>query len=170
MAAPTLDPLTQQALAGLQEIPLPAAVSYAPQTIGWVGVAVVLVAAVVWWASRRRRRWVANRYRREALAELATLEARMAVPAERRAAVAAVPALLKRTALACEPRVDVAALSAAAWLAFLDRTFPPGGFVTGAGRWLPMLAYGYEGRVADDDVRAVVALARRWIGEHDARL
>lgn len=170
MAAPALDPLTQQALAGLREIPLPPEPSWMPQTIGWIGVAVVLAAAFGWWAWRRHRRWVANRYRRDALAELAVLEARMTVAAERAAAVAAVPALLKRTALACEPRPEVAALSNEAWLTFLDRTFPPGGFVAGPGRWLPLLAYGYEGRVAEDDVRAVVALARRWIAGHDARL
>ena len=168
MTAP--DPVSAAALAKLREIPLPPAVSYVPQTVGWLVVAVVLAALVGWAWWRRHQRWVANRYRRAALADLAALEGRLSVASERRTAAAAIPALLKRTALAVVPRASVASLSDAEWLAFLDRTCPPGGFASGAGPLLARLAYADEAPVADADVRALVALARRWIAEHDARL
>ena len=62
------------ALAGLQELPLPPPVSYVPQTIGWVIVAAVLgvIAALIVWRVVRHRRL--NAYRREALAELELIE------------------------------------------------------------------------------------------------
>jgi uncharacterized protein DUF4381 len=107
-------------------------------------------------------RWVADRYRRAALAELAEIE--------RSGAVAMVPALLKRTALAFAPRATVASLSDAAWLAFLDRTCPRGGFASGPGRSLATLAYGDARTIAEPDRRALLGLARRWIAEHHAEL
>lgn len=149
-------------LAALREIPLPPPISYAPQTAGWLVVAVALVTVLGRAAFRRHVRWLANRYRRAALAELADIE--------RRGATAAVPALLKRTALAFAPRASVAALSDAEWLAFLDRTCPPGGFTSGAGRLLSQLAYGDAAAVAEADRRALVGLVRHWIEHHDARL
>ena len=149
-------------LAALKEIPLPPPISWAPQTAGWVVVALLVMAAIAWIAWRRHARWVADRYRRAALAELAEIE--------RTGATAMVPALLKRTALAFAPRAKVAALSDAEWLAFLDRTCPPGGFATGPGRALTTLAYGDAIAVGEQDCRTLLELSRRWIEHHDAGL
>jgi hypothetical protein len=149
-------------LSGLREIPLPAPVSYAPRTVGWLIVGVLLLAALVWALWRRHRRWVANRYRRTALGELAAIERDL------RTAPAALPALVKRTALVFTPREAIARLTDAEWLAFLDRTYPPGGFVAGPGRLLPVLAYAPPRDLNDGQLRDVVALVRRWIEGHRA--
>jgi len=66
--------LAGDALAGLQEIPLPPPVSYVPQTIGWAIVGALLVAALIYMSWRMFRRYRANAYRRAALAELAVIE------------------------------------------------------------------------------------------------
>lgn len=158
------------ALEGLREIPLPPPIAYVPQTVGWLIVGVALTAALAWVAWRRHVRWVANRYRRAALAELAEIERGLAIESERSRAAAALPALLKRTALAFAPRETVARLTDVEWLAFLDRTCPPGGFTSGPGRLLPQLAYDGTARIAEAELRELVALTHRWIERHDARV
>lgn len=161
-------------LTGLQEIPLPAPVSYMPQTVGWLIVAIVVVIALAYGAWRWRKHRLANRYRVVALAELAVIEQQLVGAREEAsglAAAAALPALVKRTALAVVPRERIASLTDAAWLAFLDRTYPPGGFATGPGRLLPQLAYARAQDVAalrDADLRELIALVRRWIEHHHA--
>lgn len=98
----------------LQELGLPAPVSYWPQTWGW-GVllgAVVLGLLIV--AARKWLRWRRDAYRREALAQLNALED-----------MRELPALLKRVALsmplAQEERQRVPTLSGAEWQAFLQK-------------------------------------------------
>jgi hypothetical protein len=151
------------ALAGLQELPLPPPVPYTPQTVGWVGVALVLVAAaalVIWRVIRHRR---ANAYRRAALAELTVIE--------RDAAVAQLPVLLKRTAIAATSREHVAALTGADWLRFLDSTLDTDAFTQGAGRLLTQIAYYDAGQlqtIPPADLQQLVHLSRRWIQHHHA--
>jgi hypothetical protein len=165
-----MDATTTQALADLREIPLPAPISYRPATVGWVVVGVLVLAAAAYAAWRWWRRWQANRYRREALRAMDDLERRLARVDTRAAAIAELPALLKRTALARFPRARVAPLTDTEWLAFLDHTCPPGGFVAGPGRWLPRLAYATGGEPPLPDLRDLLALVRRWIRYHDARV
>ena len=86
----------------------PAPPSWRPQTIGWYVLFVIAGALLLWLAIHLLRRWRENRYRREALSELA------------RTNVAGLSALLKRTALSAWPREEVASLSGAAWLKFLS--------------------------------------------------
>jgi len=164
---------TEQALSGLQEIPLPPSIPYTPQTLGWVILGFFLVAAICY-AGWRWRRWrIATRYRRTAMARLQEVEALLAVPARRGEALAAIPPLVKQTALSFLPRNAVAGLSNNEWLAFLDRTYPPGGFVQGPGRLLPRLAYGAPVDLAlipISEVTDLLSLVRNWIAHHHARL
>ena len=159
-------------LANLQEIALPPPASYLPQTWGWAVLAALLLALgglLAWRAWRRRQ---ANRYRRDALAELARIDAGLAAGAgadSRRDALAALPALVKRVVLAFAPRTQVASLSAQAWLDYLDGTWRGGGFSNGPGRLLPELAYGQRPPPAAE-VTALIALLRDWIGQHHAHL
>jgi hypothetical protein len=88
--------------------PLPPA--WTPQTIGWYVLFGVAGVFVLWIAVHSARRWLRNRYRYEALRELATLRPEQ------------FSTLLKRTALAVWPREKVASLSGNAWLAFLSDT------------------------------------------------
>ncbi|HEX4987063.1 MAG TPA: DUF4381 domain-containing protein, partial [Burkholderiales bacterium] len=103
-----------------------------------------LLAVAAWALWRWHRRREANRYRREALAELARLED-----------VAGIPPLLKRTALAAWPRKEVAALSGAQWVAFLRASGPLADLLDDAE---------YSGvPVPGEQAKAA---AQRWIQEH----
>ncbi|MFM0153361.1 DUF4381 domain-containing protein [Paraburkholderia sediminicola] len=155
----------------LQELPLPEAVSYAPHTIGWVFVAVVLLAALgvaIWFGRRRHEK---QRYRRAALMELESIEASLAsthADREQRAnALAAVPRLIKRTALVIAPREQVAALTGGEWLAFLQRT--RGRFDARSGALLALASYAppeVVAGVSDSDAAALIGHTRDWIEHH----
>jgi hypothetical protein len=163
----------EQALSGLQEIPLPPAVPYTPQTIGWVFLGALLVVALCLAIRRLYRQWMANRYRRTALARLCKLEKQLADPSRRLEALTAIPPLIKQTVLSFCTRNTVAGLSDRNWLEFLDRTYPPGGFAQGPGRLLPRLAYeapAYLTRIPESEVNELLSLVRHWISHHHARI
>jgi hypothetical protein len=145
----------------LQQLPLPAPVSYFPQTWGWwalLAVVLLTVAALAW---RARRRWRRDHCRRQALAELAALELRMATD---RQAARALPALLKRVALSAPGGSDAAALRGGAWQGYLAR-HGSAGFPADAERTLSTLAYGSQQSVAAipaDTLSELLAACRRW--------
>lgn len=158
-------------LQGLQELPLPAPVSYVPQTIGWLFVAIVLLAVVLLALWMGWRRYERQRYRRNALQELAGIEANLASgqvdPLQRAAMLAAIPRLLKRTSLEVAPREQVAALTGDAWLAFLQRT--RGHFDARTGPLLTLASYAppeQVARLSQDDAAALIRHARDWIEHH----
>ena len=155
------------ALAGLQEIPLPSPVPYVPETIGWLAIAAVLVLMAAWtiWRIVRYRR--ANAYRRAALEELDRLEQTIATDS---ATCVALPALLKRTAMAAGSREQAASLSGQEWLQFLDRTMNTDAFSRGSGRLLTRITYcepSQLARIPAQDLQQLVRLSRRWIRHHD---
>jgi hypothetical protein len=158
-AQPIADPV-----AGLIDIPLPQPVSLWPAT--WparIAIILLLAAAVaaIWRFARHRR---ANRYRREALAELKRIERAAGGMAPRQVATQ-LSLLVRATALAVFPRDQVAPLVGKAWLAFLDRGLGSTEFSSGAGGVLASAPYepmsASEGQVA-----ALVELTRRWIRGH----
>ncbi|BCA54624.1 hypothetical protein W02_17640 [Nitrospira sp. KM1] len=161
------------AFEGLKEIPLPPPVSYTPQTAGWVIVGALMIAAIGYVLRHVWTRHKANRYRRVAASRLDQIESQLTDPAMRLEALAAIPVLVKRTALSAMPREKVAGLSATAWLECLDRTYAPGGFSTGPGKWLTTFAYAGSAEraaVPDSEIRALLTLIRRWIEQHDVRV
>jgi len=158
---------TPGVLQPLQELPLPSPVSWTPQTAGWIGVAIVVIAAVLWGAWAVWRRQVRRRYRRVALEQLARIEAELTNPAQRVSALAAIPPLLKRASLAAAPRERVAALTGDAWLAFLKRTHAH--FDTQSGALLALVSYAPAERIAavsERDASALLSAARDWIEHH----
>ena len=175
MSAPAVSALvppdTSGELQPLQELPLPQTVSYVPQTIGWVFVGLlllVLLAVASWLVWRRREK---QRYRRVALAELASIEASLAATqtdsAHRASALAAIPRLLKRTSLVVAPREQVAALTGDAWLAFLQRT--RGRFDARSEALLALASYAPPDQVAaisGDEAATLINHTRDWIEHH----
>ncbi|WP_321788407.1 DUF4381 domain-containing protein [Paraburkholderia sp. J94] len=167
ISAPANTPADLQAL---RELALPAPVPYWPQTVGWLIVLALLLAvalAIAWFAWRRHRK---QRYRRLALAELASIATRIGDGAQRAPALADLASLLKRTALAVLPRERVAALSGAAWLDFLQRTH---GFDAQSGALLMLVSYGPESQraaVASADAQRLVDAARDWIAHHHVEI
>lgn len=91
---PTLPSIDQ-----LQEMPLPPPPAYLPQTWGWAVLLALLLLGALAWGARRYWRWRRDAYRREALAQLARLQA----SDERIHALRALPELLKRVALSMPP-------------------------------------------------------------------
>lgn len=60
----------------LHDVAIPNSVSWAPQTIGWKILGVILLLAAFYLSYRLALRWWNNRYRKEALNELMLLDAR----------------------------------------------------------------------------------------------
>jgi hypothetical protein len=162
---------TPSAVKPLQELPLPESVSWAPQTIGWMAVAVLLFMAVVWAGWRGWRRYKRERYRRVALAELAEIEVALSDAQRRVVALAAIPSLIKRTSLAAAPRERVAALSGDEWLAFLKRT--RGRFDERSGALLTIVSYAPAEQIASItplEVETLVSVTRDWIQRHHVEI
>jgi uncharacterized protein DUF4381 len=162
---------TPSALKPLQELPLPEPVSWAPQTIGWLAVAVLLMAAAIWAGWSGWHRYKRERYRRVALAELAKIEVALDDAQHRTAALAAIPSLIKRTSLAAAPRERVASLSGDEWLAFLKRT--RGRFDERSGALLTLVSYAPAEQIASItplEVETLVSVTRDWIQRHHVEI
>jgi hypothetical protein len=146
----------------LKELPLPAPVSYAPQTIGWLIVLLLFVALGVLFAWIARRRYARARYRREALAALALIEAKFERDDVR--ALEDIAPLLKRTALAVASRERVASLSGAAWLAYLQSTYSA--FDMQSGALLYTASYERADAITREQAARLIKTARDWIEHH----
>lgn len=125
-------------------------------------IAIVLTTVIGWLCWFIHDRW-ANRYRREALAELDRLTRTSPPPRQLSVNLAL---LVRRTALAAFPREQVAALTGAAWLSFLDGTYGGTGFSNGPGRDLETAAY--RPSPSSDNLSPLIDLVRRWIEVHHA--
>jgi hypothetical protein len=113
----------------LLDIIAPPPAPWWPPPPGWYWVLVFLLFLVLVLVFRFFRLWQQNRYRREALAELARHEAALADPDS----ISAMGELLKRAALTAFPRDQVARLTGPAWFTFLDRTGRTTAFSAGSG-------------------------------------
>jgi hypothetical protein len=104
----------------LQNLPLPALVSYAPHTWGWLALLTLLLAAATGYLGRWLYRRHRDRYRRLALAQLTRLQQRLSTRPTERQPLRELPELLKRCALCIPQPTAVASLSGSAWQAFLQ--------------------------------------------------
>jgi hypothetical protein len=140
---------------------MPEPVAWLPATPGWWIVLGWLMAVIVLAALQLEGRRRRNRYRRDALAELKAIEARMhddpVVSAQRIAAV------LKRTALVAYPRRDVAGLHGAEWARFLTESADNDPQIAKAADDLAAAAYR-----PDANPQVLSSPARRWIRRHRA--
>ncbi|MCP5523300.1 MAG: DUF4381 domain-containing protein [Verrucomicrobiales bacterium] len=152
----------------LHDILVPDPVPWWPVAPGWwwvMGAALLFLFVV---QLRAFARWQHNRYRRQALGELAALEASLKDPAHRPAVLLELAVLLKRTALTAYPRGEIASLSGPEWSSFLDRTAVGSRFSQGSGQVLhsavhdPRTVAALEERTVHDLMREV----REWIRHH----
>lgn len=127
--------------------------AWTPQTAGWYVVFAIAGLFVLWMAIHFARKWFANRYRREALRELALL------PTDQ------FSTLLKRTALVAWPRQTVASLSGAAWLEFLNKDVGGDMFERGPGNCIEEIAL-RPTLLSSEDEQELRRLAADWIRRH----
>jgi len=154
---------------GIKEIVLPETVSYVPQTVGWWILLVVIGLLLAWWVYKRYIKWRNNRYRRQALLELALIAQQLGQEPERASALAAISALIKRTAIEAFGRSNVADLSGRLWLEFLDRTGSTNSFSQGPGRLLPDFAYAKQETLNEMSkvmIDQILVLVKDWINQH----
>ena len=131
----------------------PAPPAWTPQTVGWYVVFVIAGLLILWTIVHNVRRWLRNRYRREALRELALLQ-----PDQ-------FSRLLKRTALTAWPREKVASLSGEAWLQFLGESSKGDVFHREPGNHIEELALRSE-TLSSHDEPELRRLAAEWIRRH----
>ncbi len=159
-------------LRGFAEIGLPDPVSYFPQTVGWYGVFILLLAGFGWFSYRLWCRWRKNRYRRIALKRLVKIEQQLPTEGKcRESVIRQLPVLVKETALQVYPRADIAQLSGQAWLTFLDDRYGNRDFTQGVGQLLNTLSYRSPevlGQLSLLQLKELITLIRQWIREHNA--
>ena len=141
------------ALAKLHDYYQPTQPQWIPQTIGWYALFALLALLFLWLLFRAIRRSFANRYRRQALRELATVG-----PDQ-------FSALLKRTALAVWPREQVASLSGNDWLTFLNEAAKTESFQTMPGSQIEEFAL-HQDSASIDEERLLRDIAAQWIRRH----
>ncbi|UVC11867.1 DUF4381 domain-containing protein [Rhizobium sp. TH2] len=158
-----VDTSTEAALKSLNDIVVPPPISYIPQTWGWAALAVIFAMLLALGLWRWIRRWQANRYRREALAELETLSEHGMMQNGPARFDQELAELLKRTALAAWPREEVAKLSGSDWAAFLKRHGTGGDVLAGL---VDEREYRTDIAPTTDERARLVEAARRWIEDH----
>jgi len=153
MTTPSNATGASSALNKLHDFYQPSPVAWTPQTIGWYVLFAIISLALVWIAIHSIRKWFTNRYRREALRELAPL------PADQ------FSALLKRTALTAWPREKIASLSGEAWLSFLNATARSSLFHQAPGNSIEEVAL-RPAALSPNDEQELRRLTAEWIRRH----
>lgn len=163
MSAPPLPEIFgNYALGDFVEVVSPAAVSWLPQTTGWLWLGAALLGYCLYRAWLSLRHWYRNRYRREAEQRLR----RVAGMSDKQDQVCEINRLLKLTAMAAFSRQQVAQLSGTEWTEFLNRQCPTPAFSSDQGR---LLALGPYRSQEIDHARAeqLVAASLTWVRVHE---
>ena len=152
----------------LHDVITPAPVPWWPPAPGWYGLGGLILVLLIVGLIRGFASWQANRYRREALHELARHKNELHDPGKRAEALMGMATLLKRAALTVFPREKVASLSGPAWLAFLDRTGRTKTFTEGPGHYLEKVAYDPRcaAVIKEEELARLESMVRRWLSQH----
>lgn len=147
------DPATLQ----LNDLYEPPPVQFSFETPGWYVLGGILLVAVILIAFFRVRRYVNNRYRREALRELDSLENTADIFPQ-------LFVVLKRTAIYAFGREKVAPLYGPAWLSFLEKTGVNVHMTDYRDEILPAV---YSGNAIDPGIQEkILSNAKRWVRTH----
>jgi hypothetical protein len=166
MSVENTDTFGNYLLQGIDEIMLPGAIPWWPSAPGWKVLSLILLAWLLLCAIRLARRWWRNRYRREALRQLQTLQQQD--DSKALDVVASLPHYIKVTALQAYPRAEVASLSGENWLTFLDAHYSGSSFSEGTGRKLLAVSYLPRERwqLDDNECDQLIQMVRQWIATH----
>lgn len=152
-------------LHGIEEVYLPDTIPWWPHTLGWKVLAFLVFAAFCYFIYKRIVVWRKNKYRRLALEEIDSLEARSK---NSLAALCGLPIILKSTALRAFPRSDIAQLSGAAWIAELNNRCKGLAFTESiAGALLQVSYYPQESwQIDQQQIEALLEQSRYWVRAH----
>ncbi len=155
-------------LENLHDIVEPSAVPWWPLAPGWYAVGAIALLAVLWLGLRWIKHYRANRYRREALAELDQIHQRARVPEDRRMALSELAVLIKRVALVAYPRTEVASLSGDAWRHFLNLSGQTAVVTPETTQLMADAVYGAadDSTITEDAVRELFSAAEVWVRGH----
>ena len=146
------------------EAEFPEAISLIPATPGWwillFAMAVLLLRALL----RRRQRYLRDRYRRDALAQLATIKAQLGAGVLEAARELA--PLLRATAIAAAGRDALSGLQGEAYAEALAELVPDQERLPVTD--LQRLAYAPLDEVQGLDINALITAMERWIQQHRA--
>ena len=156
----------------LHDIIVAPPVPWWPPASGWYWVLGLMVVMLLAALITGLIRWQHNRYRREALAELARQEVALQNAELRSPALLSLAELLKRTAVTAFPREDVATLTGPKWFEFLDHTASGSHFRDAHGAMLENAIYDPRTAGVLDlwKLHSLVEAIRYWIKYHDPRL
>lgn len=163
MSAPPLPEIFgNYALGDFVEVVPPDAISWLPQTTGWLWLGLALLGFGLYRGWLRLRHWYRNRYRREAEQQLQ----QMADMADDQDQIGEINRLLKLTAMTAFSRQQVAQLSGTAWTDFLNRKCPSAPFSAQQGE---MLALGpYRNLTIDRrSTEQLITASLSWVREHE---
>jgi len=161
-APPLPETFGNYALGDFVEVTSPAAISWLPQTPGWLWLGLILLAVLGRYGWKRLRYWYRNRYRREAATRLQQL----AGGADQGSGLTELNRLLKLTALAAFPREQVASLSGDDWVSFLNHQCSSPPFSTAQGQLLALGTY-TASAVESEAWQTLVASCLTWVQEHE---
>jgi len=141
----------------LRDIHLPEAVSWWPLAIGWwlVLALIILLPLLIWGIRKLKARQL---LRRQALSELASIEARYEQHKNDQQLVSEGSILLRRICISRFPRNDVAGLSGEAWLSFLNSQADSFDAAT-----RQALISGPFQKQCDINSQALISASRHWI-------
>ena len=151
-----------EALDGIVEPELPEPVSLVPSTPGWWILLILLVGLVARAIWRRRQRYLRDQYRREALAELKTIQDRLASGTKE--AVRELAPLLRATAIAAGGHDRVSGLEGDDYAAALAEFSPDEDRLPVDA--LQSLAYAPLDELAGVDTDGLIAALESWIQKH----
>lgn len=155
-------------LQNLNDIVLPAPVSWWPLAGGWYFLIALMLIALAWIGYRSIRRWIENGYRRAALHELQLLVQDIQDSEKRNTSLRQLPVLLKRTALSVHPREQVASLSGDNWYDYLNSQTDTPAFTEPVRSLLDSISYS-TGDLNNTDSRtqnALIEAIKFWLNHH----
>lgn len=162
----TSDPASLQ---NLHDIISPHVVAWLPPAPGWYALGLSIFLLCSWFSVHKYMLWKRNKYRREALIELAVIQKQLADGAGYQQFLPQLAELVKRTAIAAYGRNLVASLTGNDWRGFLDTTGATHLFTTGDGRLLQDCSYQPAARLAnfsDEQVAGLQKAVFYWIQKH----
>ena len=149
----------------LKDIHLPEPVSFWPPAPAWIALAVLLPLAIALliYIFKRLKQQTVSKSAAKLLAGI-----RSENGADSRQTLVALSALLRRVAISTTGRADVAGLNGAAWLAYLDASFPDAPFSQGIGSCLGDAHY-RPTLPSETDLDELFKLCERWIKHQTSR-